>query len=286
MKIGIGLPNPVLDTTGEQLVDWARRAEEHGFSTLATIDRIAYPSYDSLTALTAAAAVTQRIGLFTNILLAPAYDVVHLARVSASVDRISGGRLTLGFGVGSRKDDFDATGKTFADRGKRYDAQLEALHAAWAGEPVAGSPFPVGPGTTRGRIPILFGGEPERAARRAVRWDAGYTIGGAPPEMAADMAERFRTTWRERSGSGEPRVVVLSYFSLEEENVEESLQNLRTYYGHLADWVEGIAQGAPRTPDAILERVRAFEAIGVDELILDPTVADPKQVDLLADVVL
>ena len=76
MQIGIGLPNTVLGVPGRLLVDWARRAEERGFSSLATIDRIAYPSYDSLTALTAAAAATDRIGLLSNVLLAPAYQPV------------------------------------------------------------------------------------------------------------------------------------------------------------------------------------------------------------------
>lgn len=74
MRIGIGLPNPVPDTDGDTLVKWARRAEGAGFSSLATIDRIVYPSYDSLISLAAAAAVTERIGLMTNILIAPLRD--------------------------------------------------------------------------------------------------------------------------------------------------------------------------------------------------------------------
>ena len=98
MQIGIGLPNTVLELPGRLLVDWAGRAEERGFSSLATIDRIAYPSYDSLTALTAAAAVTDRIGLLTNVLLEPLYQPVHLAKVTACLDQISEGRLTLGLG--------------------------------------------------------------------------------------------------------------------------------------------------------------------------------------------
>jgi len=285
VRIAIGLPNPVLDVPGRLLVDWARRAEERGFSSLATIDRIAYPSYDSLTALTAAAAVTDRIGLLTNILLAPAYNPVRLAKVTASLDQLSAGRLTLGVGVGGREDDYRVTGRSFADRGRRLDEELELLHAAWAGELVAGSPFPVGPPTTRGRIPLLIGGQPELAAPRVVRWDAGFTLGGAPPEMAGGAIEDFTKRWEQAGGTGKPRIIALSYFSLGEEHTEESLRNLRSYYGFLGDWAEGVAMAAPRTPQAVKERAAAFEALGVDELVFDPTVADRDQVDRLADAV-
>jgi alkanesulfonate monooxygenase SsuD/methylene tetrahydromethanopterin reductase-like flavin-dependent oxidoreductase (luciferase family) len=285
VRIGIGLPNPVLDVPGRLLVDWAGRAEERGFSSLATIDRIAYPSYDSLTALTAAAAVTHRIGLLTNILLAPAYNPVQLAKVTASLDQLSGGRLTLGLGVGGREDDYRLAGRSFAGRGRRFDEELELLHAAWAGQAVAGSPFPVGPPTHRGRVPVLIGGRPERAAPRAARWGAGFTLGGAPPEQAAGAIQDFTKHWEQAGGTGKPRVVALSYFSLGEEHTPESLHNLRSYYGFLGDWAEGLASGAPRTPQAVRDRAAAFEALGVDELVFDPTVADLDQVDRLADAV-
>jgi alkanesulfonate monooxygenase SsuD/methylene tetrahydromethanopterin reductase-like flavin-dependent oxidoreductase (luciferase family) len=285
VRIGIGLPNPVLNVPGRLLVDWARRAQEDGFSSLATIDRIAYPNHDSLTALAAAAAVTDRIGLVTNILLGPAYNPVLLAKVSASIDQVSEGRLTLGLGVGGRPDDYQIAGRSFADRGRRFDADLELLHQAWAGKPVAGSPLPVGPPTTRGRIPLLIGGQPELAAPRAARWDAGFTLGGAPPEMAGGAIQQFKEAWEQAGGNGQPRIVALSYFSLGEEHTEESLHNLRSYYGFLGDWAEGIAMGAPRTPAAVRERAAAYEALGLDELVFDPTVADLDQVDLLADAI-
>jgi len=103
MKIGIGLPNVVPGTPGDVLVRWAQRAEERGFSSLATIDRIAYPSYESLIALAAAAAVTERVGLYTNVLLGPTRNPILLAKEAASVDQLAGGRLTLGLGVGARE---------------------------------------------------------------------------------------------------------------------------------------------------------------------------------------
>lgn len=285
MRISIGLPNTLLEAPGRLLVDWAGRAQERGFSSLATIDRIAYPSYDSLTALTAAAAVTDRIGLLTNVLLEPLYQPVHLAKVTACLDQISEGRLTLGLGVGGRPDDYQLTGRSFHDRGRRFDADLELLHQAWAGEPVAGGRFPVGPATTRGRVPLLIGGQAALAAPRAARWGAGFTIGGAPPEMAAGAIQEFRDAWERAGGTGEPRIVVLSYFSLGEEHTEESVHNLRTYYGFLGEWADRVASGAVRTPAAVQETAAAFERLGVDELVFDPTVADLDQVDRLAEVV-
>jgi hypothetical protein len=103
--------------------------------------------------------------------------------------------------------------------------------------------------------------------------------------MAAGAIHEFIKRWEEAGGSGRPRVVALSYFSLGEEHTDESLHNLRSYYGFLGDWAEGLASGAPRTAQAVRDRAAAFEAIGVDELVFDPTVADLDQVDRLADAV-
>ena len=103
--------------------------------------------------------------------------------------------------------------------------------------------------------------------------------------MAAGAIQEFKAAWERAGGTGQPRVVALSYFSLGEEHTEASAHNLRTYYGFLGDWAEGVASGAPRTPAAIQETAAAFEKLGVDELVFDPTVADLDQVDRLAEVV-
>ncbi|MFL6102234.1 MAG: LLM class flavin-dependent oxidoreductase, partial [Actinomycetes bacterium] len=195
------------------------------------------------------------------------------------------GRLTLGLGVGGRPDDYQLVERGFSDRGRRFDADLVLLHQAWAGAPVPGSPFPVGPPTTRGRVPLLIGGQAGLAAPRAARWGAGFTIGGAPPEMAAGAIQEFKAAWEQAGGSGRPRVVVLAYYSLGEEHTEESLHNLRTYYGFLGDWAEQVASGASRTPDAVRRTAAAFREAGVDELVFDPTVANLDQVDRVAEVV-
>jgi alkanesulfonate monooxygenase SsuD/methylene tetrahydromethanopterin reductase-like flavin-dependent oxidoreductase (luciferase family) len=283
VDIGIGLPNPIPGTPGQRLVEWARRAEDFGFSSLATIDRVAYPSYESLIALAAAAAVTERIGLLTNILLAPARNAVLLAKEAASVDQISGGRLTLGYGVGGRPDDFAAAGQEFSDRGRRWDRDLEIIHRAWAGEPVEGALKPVAPTPVGGTVPLLGGGTADRAIARAVKWGIGWTAGGSGPDRAGPVAERVRGAWKAAGREGRPRIVCLQYFALGDRAEERAATYLGDYYG---EWGQGMAATIPKSPQALREIISAFEAIGTDELILDPTIGELEQVELLAKAVL
>ena len=286
MQIGIGLPNPVPGAPGPLFAQWARRAEERGFSGLVTIDRIVYPSVDSLTALAVAAGATERIGLMTNILLGPVYPDVLLAKTAASLDQLSGGRFTLGVGVGGRADDFEVTGRDFGARGKTLDATVETMHRAWSGE-TFGDDQPITPTPTRGgAVPMLFGGSGAAGVRRTVRWGAGWTMGGGTPDRAAGMAQKVRAAWHDAGREGEPRIAALAYFSLGGEHTESSRRYLLDYYAGLGDWAATIADGAHRSVQAIRDTVKAFEDAGVTELYLDPTVASLDQVDRLADVVL
>jgi alkanesulfonate monooxygenase SsuD/methylene tetrahydromethanopterin reductase-like flavin-dependent oxidoreductase (luciferase family) len=287
MKIGIGLPNTLPGIAGRTLVDWAVRAEERGFAGLATIDRVVYPNHDSLAALAAAAGATSRIGLMTNILLAPVYPPVLLAKTAASIDQLSGGRLTLGLGVGGRPDDFAAVGRPFKTRGRDFDAELALMHGAWRGEPVGGGEHPITPMPVNDdRVPILMGGTSEQTLRRMVEWAEGWTAGGGGPQAAGAFAKRVRDAWTAAGRKGEPRLSALVYFSLGDEVAEASRANLRHYYAFAGQYGDMIADGALRTPQAIRDTVGAFRDLGFTELFLDATTPDLDQVDRLADVVL
>lgn len=283
MQIGIGLPSHLPGTPGELIVRWARRAEEAGFSSLSTIDRIVYPSYESLVTLAGAAAATERIGLVTNVLLGPTRNPVLLAKEAASVDQISGGRLTLGLGVGTRADDYEAAGQDFRTRGKRWDQDLELIHGAWRGEPMGGGKA-VGPRPVRGdRVPILIGGMSDKAIERTVRWGIGWTVGGAGPDQGKPFADRVRKGWKEAGREGEPKIVGLTYFALGEGSAEKAAAYLTDYYG---EYGQPIAQRIPKSAQELKEAVAKFDDYGFDELLLDPTVADLAELELAAEAVL
>ena len=281
MRIGIGLPVTTKGTDGELLLAWARRAEEAGFDALTSIDRIVYPGFESLTAMAAAAAVTSRIGLRTNVLLAPARSAPMVAKQAASVDQISGGRFMLGIGVGRRPDDYEATGRDFRTRGRRLDADLEAMHAEWRGEPAGGRARPSTLTPVRdGGVPVFFGGGLEAAIPRIVRHGVGWSVSSRGPADTHDMAEQVRAAWRQAGREGSPVIMVMHYFALGDDS---DVDYLFDYYGYQGDRARMFAEGAYRHASEVTAAVRDFADVGVDEYTFVPTMADLAQVDRLAE---
>ncbi len=286
MDIGIGIPNSVPGATGPQLLEWARRAEAAGFSSLGSIGAVSYPSWEELTVFGAAGAVTERIRFFTDVLIAPARSTAELAKQAATVHSITGGRLTLGLGVGWRASDYALTGRDFSARGRLFDEQLAGLRRAWAGEPLLEGTLPVAPALGPEGVPLLIGGTSDAAIRRVTEFGAGWTAGGTPPQMTAPFIERVQQAWQEAGRPGKPRIAALNYFSLGDTE-RQSRESLLDYYAPMgADTAEMIAGSVLRSPEAIRDAIAAFAEIGVDELILDPTLPDLGQVELLAEVAL
>jgi alkanesulfonate monooxygenase SsuD/methylene tetrahydromethanopterin reductase-like flavin-dependent oxidoreductase (luciferase family) len=283
MDIGIGLPNTVPGTEGRRLVDWAKDAEEAGFSTLGTIGRLVYPNYEELIALAAAAAVTSRIRLTTSVLLAPLYaNTALFAKQAASLDRLSGGRLVLGLGLGGRDDDYSASALPTAGKGRRLDQQLTEMKRIWSGENYgfAGAigPEPVRPGGPE----LILGGAAEASFRRVALLGDGWIMGGGTPEMFAQAAAAVDQAWAEAGRPGKPRKLSLAYFALGPEARGHADSYLLDYYGFLGDIARQIAAGAAVSTEMVKGYAAAFEAAGCDELIFVPTTASPDQVTLLA----
>jgi alkanesulfonate monooxygenase SsuD/methylene tetrahydromethanopterin reductase-like flavin-dependent oxidoreductase (luciferase family) len=285
MQIGIGIPNAVPGATGAGLLEWARRADRAGFSSLSSIGAVSYPSYEELTVFAAAGAVTERIRFYSNVLITPARSAAELAKQAATVDQLTGGRLTLGLGVGWREGDFLLTGRDFATRGAAFEEILGDLRRSWAGEALDERAAPASPPPVQQPIPLIIGGTTEAAIRRVLEYGVGWTAGGAPADVVAEFAGRVRAAWEAAGRAGTPRITALRYFGLGDTE-QQSRAALTDYYASLGEQTAtAIAGSAFRSPEAIREAVAAYEEAGVDELLLDPTVPDPDQVDLLAEVV-
>ena len=246
---------------------------------MGTIDRIVYPNYESLIALAAAAAVTERIRLVTDILISPLRtNTALLAKQAATIDNLSQGRLVLGLAVGGRQDDYEVSGADFGSRGKAFDRQLEELGALWRGE------RGVGPPSARGDRPtVLIGGgvgrrvPPRRPARRRLdarrrharrvrrgpREAAGRLGGGGSRGRAAhDGPLLLRARRRCRAG--------------------RHARASGTTTGSSGEYADQIVASAAKDEETVKAYLSGFEAAGVDEVICFPTSTDPDQVDLLA----
>jgi len=279
MRIGIGLPNTIPGTPGRRLVDWAKQAEGAGFHTLSTIGRVVFPTHDELIALTAAAAVTERIELFSNVTVEPLFDPIILARQAASLDQISNGRFVLGMGVGWNPNDFAVVGRGFTDRGKRLDADLELMHALWRGEHVNGAIKVPGPTPTNGSsVPVAFGGGVPAAFERVAKYGIGWTAGGSSPDQAEAAFGTVREAWTKAGRSGQPRLWALAYYGLGDDALEIGQTYLSDYYG---DWGPGMAAGMPKTAEALLGATAAYQAAGAETLIWVPTNSDLGQLEAL-----
>jgi alkanesulfonate monooxygenase SsuD/methylene tetrahydromethanopterin reductase-like flavin-dependent oxidoreductase (luciferase family) len=282
MEIGIGLPTTMADVDGKRVVDWARRAEERGFSTLGVLDRVVYENYEPLIALAGAATVTERIRLTTAVLLAPLRtNQAEFAKQAASLDRLSNGRLVLGLGIGGRDDDFEASEKGMSSRGKDMDALLERAAAAWRGELGVG-PAPVTPGGPR----ILIGGGAAASFTRAAKYGTGWIMGGGSPDEFRKSAAAVREEWAAAGRAGSPRLAALGYYALGPNALAAADSYLHHYYSWLGPVADYIVSAASVTPEKVRATVEAFADAGCDELILFPCDSSLDQVDLLADVTL
>ena len=227
MSVRVGLS--VYDIHARELVELATAAEVAGFASLWLGEHVVLPLdyatehpattsdsnvshrttiidpstilVDPLVSLAAVAQATERITLATGIYLLPLRHPLAIARMTATLQMLAGGRFMLGVGSGWLREEFDALNVPFDERGARFEETLAILRAAWAGgelkhdgacyrfDRVLVTPDPIG-------IPLILGGNTERALRRAARVGDGWFSSGNP---SVDEAVRLRTRLQELS---------------------------------------------------------------------------------------
>ena len=209
-----------------------------------------------------------------------------LAKQAATINALSGGRLTLGLGVGSREDDFQFAQAAFHGRGRRFEEQLELMKRVWSGQPVSGEVGPVGPPPARAGGPeLLIGGYTPISIRRVGRWGDGFITGGVrDTEQVRQLFDLAEESWRAEGREGRPRLVASLYYALGP-NAVRGGDYIRHYSSYFGPGAADMARSIPSSPEAVDELIRGFEDVGADEVVCWPTVAELDQIDRLAELV-
>jgi alkanesulfonate monooxygenase SsuD/methylene tetrahydromethanopterin reductase-like flavin-dependent oxidoreductase (luciferase family) len=230
--------------------------------------------------------VTERARLVTSVLLLPwRQNAALVAKQAASVHTLSNGRLVLGVAVGGRPDDFEAGGVPMEGRGRRLEEMLDEIKSVWSGEE-RGYAGGIGPDVSDAPPSLILGGSVDATFRRAAEYGDGWMMGTQPPDNFPEPRDKLRAAFREAGRQEAPRALALSYFSLDDDPEAQARATIGDYYTFLGDYADRIVDVAAKGEDAIRERVRAFEEVECDELIMFPASADPDQVDELAALVL
>ena len=214
----VGIVSPVLvqlpgvasaweaDAGADELVEIARAADRLGYQHLTCSEHVAVPReeaevrggtyWDPLATLSYLAAVTRRLRLLTHVLVLGYHHPLAIAKRYGTLDRLSRGRLVLGVGVGSLREEFELLGASFDDRGPRADDAMRALRAAlssreptYRGAHHAFEGFVIEPHAVQHRLPLWVGGRTARSLRRAVDLAEGWVPFGLRRAELARMLE-------------------------------------------------------------------------------------------------
>jgi probable F420-dependent oxidoreductase len=295
-KIGLAFVNPAPLIKPDFVVTFAKKCEQMGIHSLWTIDRIAYDNLEPLTLLASAAAVTQKIRLGTSVLLGNTRHPSHVAKIVATLDFISNGRVTLGIGFGSRESDYKAVEVPFDKRGSRAVEQVNLIKRLWTEENVShqGRFFhvenlTVGPRPIqRPHPPIWTGGSADVALKRAGTWANGFICGSS-------AIREFSATWEKvagyaRAAGRDPNDIEkagLTFMAIDKDKtkaVKKVSTYITRYYGRLRDDVE--STHIVGSPQECAERIGAAFGRGLDTLIIGLADPDPRQLDLFGENVL
>jgi probable F420-dependent oxidoreductase len=209
MEFGTSLPNYGYLASVENMKRVAIAADTLGFNSIWAAERLLVPvppnqswsqrdptAFEPMVTLASMGAVTENLHLCTGILILPARNPVLLARMAASLDVLSGGRLELGFGIGWMREEMNVSGVPFGKRGRIADEYIQILRSIWSGKAYEGDQVKVPPHLFKPRpsrdIPIWIGGNSDPALRRVARLGNGWIpMGELPPEDISRSVEKI-----------------------------------------------------------------------------------------------
>ena len=281
------------DLDAGTLKAWAHVIDGGPFSSLCWGERIAFDNPEALTLLGALAAWTNRVRLVTTVVVPQLRDPVMLAKQLATGDMLSGGRLTVGIGVGGRHEDYHVVGADPATRTMRGMAERVAvMKRIWSGDRVTESVVPGGPPPAQAGGPkLLVGTMGPKTVRSAAVWADG--LAGTTLDLDLDkqneLFEVARAAWAE-AGKRKPHLATSFWFAIGDGDDARAQmhRHLRRYMNWIpSDVVDAMAPttGWAGTDDELPDVLHRFADIGTDEIHLIPTSSNIDQARRVADVV-
>lgn len=291
MKVGVMLPY-LIPTTRTPALRWCTGVEDGPFSSLSIGERITFHNVDQIVMLAAAAAATSRVRLYTHVVIAPIHPPIVLAKQLASIDMLSGGRLTVSVGTGGREHDYVAAGTTMQKVFQRQDDCVAEMKRLWTGAPAFPGADPIGPAATQpGGPPVFTSARGPKSVARATKWATGFTgatLSGDPADMLEE-ARSFRDLWGNAGGGPDPYMMTSVFFALGE-GADARMRAVTDRYFTVGD-----QPPPPGLVDAMLSKVTndaavgtaidGAEAAGFDELVFIPTTDNVADLDRLAELV-
>ena len=290
MKIGLCLPYMKAGMTREDYQAWFRHIDQGPFYSLSCGERILGPTYDMRILLAAAAALTENVEINTTLYVLPMHNAVRAAKEIASLDVMSGGRLTVTVGYGGRELDYKAVGAEYSGRHARMDEQVAIMRSIWAQEPLFEGVDPVGPVPAQAGGPRIYtGAMGPKGMGRSAQWADGVFAwsGNGEQSELENTLQLADLAWVEADRDSKPYHMGGFWYTL----TDDGQQNLYDYvYNYLliagediAKWMAGTVHRS--NADAVKEALDNAEAAGCEEAMLSPITAELAEIDRLVDII-
>ena len=286
MKISLCLPYAKAEIDRQVLIDWCRAADEGPFESLSCGERINGPAVDMRVMLAAAAALTERVRIVPSLYVLPMHNAVRAAKEIATLDVVSGGRVTVTVGVGGRPKDYRAVDAPFERRHQRMDDQVAEMRSIWAGVPPFEGADPIGPKPVQeGGPPILIGAMDRR---RFVGAQSGRM--GSTRSRSTASSRKWKACWGARGRRGPtpdgpkaPHLAGGFWYSLADD-AESKLRKYVVEYLEIAgrDAAEAVAGNLTRnTPEAVRAGLENMRAAGCEECYMVAATHEISEVERL-----
>lgn len=291
MDVGICMPYMERDYDRSTTLDWCRLVDDGPFSTLSCGERVTSYTQHMTVIISAAAALTKRVRINPSLYVLPMHEAAWVAKEIATLDVLSGGRLTVTVGVGGREHDYRSVNASFKNRHQKLDDQIAEMQQIWAGAPRFEGADPIGPTPVQaGGPPLLSGSMGPKAMARAAKWATGvygFTLNGNT-ETAKNGFAMADQAWAEAGRDDKPFRATGFWCSLSPNDADRKLKEY--VYEYMKIQGDPIAKAVADTlhtsdADSVRRALDGIEETGCEECFLVPATLELAEVERAAEII-